>query len=149
MFLSETAKRMDQSIGQRGPSQNYTSECRELKNAKCQEVHFWQMWVMEQNLCSPSWWPPHSHLSWEPVFTAVVHLVHQMQRVGDHFLNGVLRNKMLKYDWTFPSGSRSGPYHRPGGTLSWSLPWAGGSIVRIEQRRCQPVKILLSSENFC
>lgn len=36
------------------------------KKAKCQKVHFWQMYAMEQKLSHPLWWPSHSHLSWGP-----------------------------------------------------------------------------------
>lgn len=60
-----------------------------------------------------------------------------------------LEEQMLKNGWTFPPGSRSGPYHRVGGTLSLSLLWAGRSIARVEQPHFQPVKILLSGGNFC
>lgn len=71
------------------------------KNAKCQKAHFWQMCGMQQELCCPLWWPPHSHLCWEPACTSIVHLVDQMEREGSHVLTGVLRNE---------SGKMVGPF---------------------------------------
>lgn len=56
---------------------------------------------------------------------------------------------MLKDGWMFPSGSRSGSHQRPGGPLSWSLPWAGRSMARGGRPCFQPVKMLLSSGTFC
>lgn len=66
------------------------------KNAKCQKAHFWQMCGMQQELCCPLWWPPHSHLSWEPACTSIVHLVDQMEREESHVLTGVLRERKRK-----------------------------------------------------